>query len=116
MPRPAHLDPEIIWPTVLGHIAAGDPLAAALKRLKPSPSYSWAKEQLRQSESLKEAYRDAIRDRSEALAQQIIEIADARPPASLSGEDLTMWISQQKLRLHARQWVAARLGLTRAAS
>ena len=113
MPRPAHLNPDTIWPTVLGHIANGDALSNALRRVSPSPSYSWAKAQLRRSESLREAYQEAIRHRADALAQDIIEIADAAPPSHLTGDQLQFWISQQKLKLHARQWVAARQGLRR---
>ena len=44
--RPQTIDPDKIWPEVLGYIASGDALSTALKRLDPAPSYTWAKVQL----------------------------------------------------------------------
>jgi hypothetical protein len=58
--RPPVIDPAAVWPQVLGYIASGDALSTALQRLDPSPSYTWAKVQLREDTQLQAAYRAAI--------------------------------------------------------
>jgi hypothetical protein len=107
--RPLAIDPAEVWPEVLSYIASGDALATALKRLDPAPSYSWAKVQLRNDPDLQAAYRAAIEDRADALADDIIALADSEPPAHLEGPALSAWVQQLKLRVHAREWTAAKL-------
>lgn len=107
--RPPVIDPAEVWPQVLGYIASGDALSTALKRLDPAPSYSWAKAQLRENPDLQAAYRAAIEDRADALADDIIALADSEPPAHLEGTALSAWVQQLKLRVHAREWTAAKL-------
>jgi hypothetical protein len=106
--RPA-LKSDEIWPTVLDHIASGDALSTALQRLNPAPSYSWAKLQLRGNGDLQAAYRAATEDRADTLADDIITLADSEPPAHLEGPALSAWVQQLKLRIHAREWTAAKL-------
>lgn len=107
--RPVSFEPGKIWPELLGHIANGDALATALKRLDPSPSYSWAKAQLRENPDLQAAYQAAIEDRADALADDIISLADSEPPPHLEGAALSAWVHQLKLRIHAREWTASKL-------
>jgi len=107
--RPAFIDPADVWPQVLGHIASGDALSTALKRLDPAPSYTWAKVQLRTNADLQAAYRAAIEDRADTLADDIIALADSEPPAHLEGAALSAWVQQLKLRVHAREWTASKL-------
>lgn len=107
--RPPVIEPADVWPAVLGHIASGDALATALQRLDPAPSYSWAKAQLRNDPALQAAYRAAIEDRADALADDIIALADSEPPAHLEGPALSAWVQQLKLRVHAREWTASKL-------
>jgi hypothetical protein len=107
--RPPAIDPAVVWPQVLGYIASGDALATALKRLDPAPSYSWAKVQLRNDPILHAAYRAAIEDRADTLADDIIALADSEPPTHLEGAALSAWVQQLKLRVHAREWTAAKL-------
>lgn len=109
--RPVALNPAEVWPEVLGHIASGDALTIALKRLEPAPSYSWAflSRQLRENAALQAAYRVAIEDRADALADDIIALADSEPPAHLDGPALSAWVQQLKLRIHAREWTASKL-------
>jgi len=108
--RPLVYDLATIWPKILEHIASGDALSTALKRLGPgSPSYVWAKTQLRENPALQVAYRDAIEDRADALADDIITLADTPPPPGLDGPGLHAWVSQLKLRVHAREWTASKL-------
>ena len=107
--RPQTINPDEVWPEVLEHIASGDALSTALKRLDPAPSYSWAKVQLRNDPDLQAAYRAAIEDRADALADDIIALADSEPPAHLEGPALSAWVQQLKLRIHAREWTASKL-------
>ena len=107
--RPQAIYPEKIWPEVLGYIASGDALSTALKRLDPAPSYTWAKVQLRENPELQSAYRAAIEDRADSLADDIIALADSEPPAHLEGAALSAWVQQLKLRVHAREWTASKL-------
>ena len=107
--RPQTIDPDKIWPVVLGYIASGDALSTALKRLDPAPSYTWAKVQLRENAELQSAYRAAIEDRADSLADDIIALADSEPPAHLEGPALSAWVQQLKLRVHAREWTASKL-------
>jgi hypothetical protein len=108
--RPLVYDPAVIWPRLLEHIASGDALSTAIKRLGPdAPSYVWAKTQLRTNRTLQAAYRDAIEDRADALADDIITLADTPPPPGLDGPGLHAWVSQLKLRVHAREWSASKL-------
>lgn len=39
----------------------------------------------------------------------IIALADSEPPAHLEGPALSAWVQQLKLRVHAREWTAAKL-------
>jgi hypothetical protein len=108
--RPLVYDWSAIWPQVLEHIASGDALSTALKRLGPdAPSYVWAKTQLRMDPTLQAAYREAIEDRADALADDIIALADTPPPPGLDGPGLHAWVAQLKLRVHAREWTASKL-------
>lgn len=107
--RPVSINPDDVWPQVLGYVASGDALSTALKRLDPAPSYTWAKVQLRENPDLQAAYRAAIEDRADTLADDIIALADSVPPAHLEGPALSAWVQQLKLRVHAREWTAAKL-------
>lgn len=107
--RPPVINPAEVWPQVLGYIASGDALSTALQRLDPAPSYTWAKVQLRENPDLQAAYRVAIEDRADALADDIIALADSEPPAHLEGPALSAWVQQLKLRVHAREWTASKL-------
>ncbi|MFM7029071.1 MAG: hypothetical protein ACKOXK_10410 [Chakrabartia sp.] len=107
--RPQKINPEDVWSKVLGYIASGDALSTALQRLDPAPSYTWAKVQLRENSNLQAAYRAAIEDRADALADDIIALADSEPPAHLEGAALSAWVQQLKLRVHAREWTASKL-------
>jgi hypothetical protein len=107
--RPLTIKPAEVWPQVLGYIASGDALSTALKRLDPAPSYTWAKVQLRTNPDLQSAYRAAIEDRADTLADDIIALADSEPPAHLEGTALSAWVQQLKLRVHAREWTASKL-------
>jgi hypothetical protein len=108
--RPLVYDPAVIWPKILAHIASGDALSTALKRLgSDAPSYVHAKTQIRTNPTLQAAYRAAIEDRADALADDIITLADTPPPPGLDGPGLHAWVAQLRLRVHAREWTASKL-------
>lgn len=102
-------NPNHVWPVVFDAIARGHSLTAALKELSPSPSYSWAKKSLRNNPDLQAAYEAAQQDRADALAEQIIELADTPMPPELEGADKSAWVQQLRLRVDARKWTAAKL-------
>jgi hypothetical protein len=109
MPTRKIYDPSIVWPAILDNIANGDSLPAALAKLDPAPSHSWAKLSLRSNEALREAYQQAAEDRADRLADELIELADSRMPADLDGSAMSAWVQQLRLRIDARKWAASKL-------
>lgn len=109
MSRPAVFDPELIWPTILQDIAGGASLTAALRRLRPSPSYWWAKDALRRDPRLRASYIEACEDRADRLAEELLELADSSMPEGLDGPGRSAWVQQLRLRVDARKWIAAKL-------
>ena len=105
-------DPALIWPSILRDIANGSSLASALR--KPGmPSYQWAKMQLRNDSELHKHYEQAVVDRADYLAEEMLELADTPPPKDLEGPALNAWVQQLKLRIDARKWGAARMNRAR---
>ncbi len=102
-------DPQIIWPQVLESIANGNSLTTALFQVNPSPSYAWAKLQLRHNLSLKAAYQQAIEDRADRLAEELMELADTPMPEGLDGPGKAAWVQQMRLRVDVRKWAASKL-------
>jgi hypothetical protein len=102
-------DPKIVWPPVLEAIANGAALSTALKCASPSPSYAWAKLQLRINSELKTAYEQAVEDRGDRLAEELIELADTPMPDGLDGPSKSAWVQQMRLRVDVRKWAASKL-------
>jgi len=102
-------DPKTVWPTILEAIANGAALSTALKYSSPSPSYAWAKLQLRSNPELKTAYQQAVEDRADRLAEELMEIADAPMPEGLDGPGRSAWVQQMRLRVDVRKWAASKL-------
>jgi len=102
-------DPKIVWPTVLEAIANGESLTTGLTRISPSPSYAWAKLQLRGDHALKEAYQQAVEDRADRLGEELMELADTPMPAGLDGPSKSAWVQQMRLRVDVRKWAASKL-------
>ncbi len=100
---------ETIWPQVLEAIASGNSLTTALTRINPSPSYAWAKMQLRNNNALKIAYQQAVEDRADRLAEDLIELADTPMPDGLDGPGRSAWVQQMRLRVDVRKWAASKL-------
>ena len=102
-------DPKIVWPQVLDAIANGAALSTALKCASPSPSYAWAKGQLREDPELKRAYQQAVEDRADRLAEELMELADTPMPEGLDGPGRSAWVQQMRLRVDVRKWCASKL-------
>lgn len=109
MTRPIVFDAESIWPKLLQDIAGGASLTAALQRLRPSPSYWWAKDQLRRHPELRAIYAEACEDRADRLAEQLLELADTPIPEGLDGPGKSAWVQQLRLKVDARKWIACKL-------
>ena len=98
MPRPVEFDPALIWPRVLEAIANGQSLSSILRQ-PGSPSYAWAKAQLRGNDTLRQAYDQAVEDRADRLAEELIELADSPMPPGLDGPRASAWVQQLRLKL-----------------
>jgi len=102
-------DPKTVWPKVFEAIANGAALSTAIKSTSPSPSYAWAKGQLRNNPELKLAYQQAVEDRADRLAEELMEIADTPMPDGLDGPGRSAWVQQMRLRVDVRKWAASKL-------
>jgi hypothetical protein len=100
---------ENIWPKVFDAIADGASLKSALREISPTPSYAWAKKQLRNDPDLQARYREAQQDRADRLAEQIIELADSPMPEHLEGKERSAWVQHLRVQIDSRKWVAAKL-------
>ena len=102
-------DQAIVWPAILEDIANGASLSGALRRLDPAPSYWWAKDCLRRDESLKALYRQAVEDRADRLAEELIELADTAIPEGLDGPTMSAWVQRLRVQVDVRKWCASKL-------
>lgn len=102
-------DPNTVWPNILEAIANGAALSSAIKHASPSPSYAWAKLQLRTDPTLKVAYQQAVEDRADRLAEELMELADTPMPEGLDGPGRSAWVQQMRLRIDVRKWAASKL-------
>jgi len=102
-------DPKTVWPTILEAIANGAALSSAIKFASPPPSYAWAKLQLRTDPALKVAYQQAVEDRADRLAEELMELADTPMPEGLDGPGRSAWVQQMRLRVDVRKWAASKL-------
>jgi hypothetical protein len=109
MTKKVVFDPAVLWPVILEDIAGGASLTAALKRLTPSPSYWWAKDQLRRDPDLRGRYHEACEDRADRLAEELLELADAAIPAGLDGPGKSAFVQKLRLQVDARKWIACKL-------
>ena len=102
-------DPAAVWAALLEDIANGASLSGALRRLDPSPSYWWAKECLRRDVELKVLYRQAVEDRADRLAEELIDLADTPIPNGLDGPTMSAWVQRLRVQVDVRKWVASKL-------
>ena len=109
MGRKAVFNAETVWPAVLADIASGASLTSALRNVKPSPSYWWAKDALRRDPDLRARYAEACEDRADRLAEELLELADTPIPDFLDGPGKSAWVQQLRLRVDARKWISCKL-------
>ena len=104
------IDSADVWSRLLPLIATGASLPAALRQLpEPRPSLWWCKMAVRNDPDLAERYRAAQELRADALADEIVALADEPMPAGLQGTEASAWVQQMRLRVDARKWTASRL-------
>lgn len=104
------IDSAEVWSRLLPLIATGASLPAALRQLpEPRPSLWWCKMAVRSDPDLAERYRAAQELRADALADEIVALADEPMPAGLQGTEASAWVQQMRLRVEARKWTASRL-------
>ena len=108
MAAPKLYDLATVWPIIIEAIANGQSLSSILRQ-PGSPSYSWAKAALRQNLELRRQYDQAIEDRGDRLAEELIELADQAMPAGLDGPAASAWVQQLRLKVDVRKWAASKL-------
>lgn len=108
MSAPIKYYPEEVWPIIIEAIANGQSLSPILRQ-EGIPSYAWAKLQLRQNSELRRLYDQAIEDRGDRLAEELIELADSKMPDGLDGREASAWVQQLRLKVDVRKWAAAKL-------
>ena len=108
MARPIKYSPKTVWPVVLESIANGQSLSAILRQ-HDSPSYAWAKAQLRGDPELRRQYEQAVEDRADRLAEELIELADEPMPDGLDGPGMSTWVQKLRVRIDVRKWAASKL-------
>jgi hypothetical protein len=79
------------------------------RRIHPSPSYWWAKDQLRRNPELRARYQEAVEDRADRLAEELLELADSPIPQGLDGPGKSAWVQKLRLQVDTRKWIACKL-------
>ena len=105
--RPRHNDAQF-WPAIIQRITEGESLSAVM-RTPGFPSYQWAKMRLREDPELRRRYEQAYEDRADALADQLIDLADSDMPEGMDNSAFSAWVQLLKLRVDVRKWTAAKL-------
>ena len=108
MTRPIKFSSEVMWPVILEAIANGQSLSAILRQ-HDFPSYAWAKAQLRGDSGLRRQYEQAVEDRADRLAEELIELADEPMPDGLDGPGMSAWVQKLRVRIDVRKWAASKL-------
>jgi hypothetical protein len=108
MARPIKYTPDAVWPVILEAIANGQSLSSILRQ-HDFPSYAWAKGQLRSNAELRRQYEQAVEDRADRLAEELIELADEPMPKGLDGPGMSAWVQKLRVRVDVRKWAASKL-------
>ena len=99
---------ENVWPAILDAIANGQSLSSILRR-EGMPSYSWAKLQLRTDPELRKQYDQALEDRGDRLAEELIELAFTKLPDDLDGRAQSAWVQHLRVKIDVLKWTASKL-------
>jgi hypothetical protein len=97
-----------VWPAILDAIANGQSLSSILRR-EGMPSYSWAKLQLRNNAELRQQYDQALEDRGDRLAEELIELAFTKLPDDLDGRAQSAWVQHLRVKIDVLKWTASKL-------
>jgi hypothetical protein len=92
---------------MLERITEGKSLMSATREAKMS--YATAMYQLRNNPDLQTKYREAIAERGDYLADELVDLSDEMPPADLDPQLINAWVNRQRLRIDARKWTASKL-------
>lgn len=97
-----------VWPAILNAIANGQSLSSILRR-EGMPSYSWAKLQPRTDPDLRKQYDQALEDRGDRLAEELIELAFTKLPDDLDGRAQSAWVQHLRVKIDVLKWTASKL-------
>jgi hypothetical protein len=73
------------------------------------PSYSYCKEKLREDHELRRSYDQAIEDRADRLADELIALAWTPPPEGLDGRGMSAWVQHLRIKIDVLKWTASKL-------
>lgn len=97
-----------IWSNIIEQVSNGKSLSGTLR--EPNmPSYSLARQMIKNNAEFRAMYEKAMEDRADRLAEEIIELADTEMPAHLEGPMASAWVQQKRMQVDARKWVASKL-------
>lgn len=97
-----------VWPAIFDAIANGQSLSSILRK-EGMPSYSWAKLQLRTDPELRKQYDQALEDRGDRLAEELIELAFTKLPDNLDGRAQSAWVQHLRVKIDVLKWTASKL-------
>lgn len=107
--RPMVYPPDShVWQQIIDDISEGKSLSSSL-RAEGMPSYRAVLYRIKNNHEFRAAYDQAISDRADKLAEEIIELADAQMPEGLEGAMASAWVQQKRVQVDARKWVASKL-------
>lgn len=73
------------------------------------PSYAWAKAQLRSDPEIRQMYDQAIEDRGDRLAEELIELAFRPLPEGLDGREQSALVQLRRLQVDTLKWASSKL-------
>jgi hypothetical protein len=95
------------WPRIFTRMSEGEALTSAIKT--EAITYSVALRTIRTIPELREMYEQALEDRADKLAEEILSLADEDMPEGLKGAEAAAWVNKKRLQVDARKWIAAKL-------
>lgn len=97
-----------VWTQIIEQVSNGKSLSSTLRQ-SGMPSYSLARQMIKNNAEFRGMYEKAMEDRADRLAEEIIELADEEMPAHLEGPMASAWVQQKRMQVDARKWVASKL-------
>ena len=97
-----------VWKHILEGVSCGRSLSNVI-RDEGMPSYQLVRKVIAENAEFRAMYDKAVEDRADKLAEEIIELSDAKMPEGLKGPEASAWVQQKRLQVDARKWVASKL-------